>query len=340
MVGKRWIGLWAGVLLLLGTALAARPPAPRSVTGCGDAVYDLIALVNSVRTGAGLPAFTINATLMAVAQGHSEYQAAINQGTHIGPGGSHPRDRVRAAGYGGGRTIFVSENIAWGTNLTPQGAVDMWIPSPPHYRTMTGAQYHDVGAGCARNGNRVYYTLVAAGISGHAPPPTPRPNTTPPTPAQPTPTLPYEPVLPATPRPDGAVIHTVQRGQTLMMIAGSYRVPLEDILRYNHLREDSLLRIGQQLIIVPPQVTPTPTANAEGDLRASTSPTPTVTVTNPAVSPTPAADFAPSPEPTEAAGRATPAPNGPPRWPLPVAAALGLSLALLGYGLARRRNPL
>ncbi len=333
----------SGLLALLALAVprAAAPAtaraAPLTVAECVDAAYELIGLVNGVRTAAGQPAFQIDGTLMAVAQAHSEYQASINQGTHTGPGGSRPYDRVKAAGYGGGRHIYVSENIAWGYNLAPQGAIDVWLPSPPHYRTMTGPLYHDVGAGCARSGNQVYFTLVAAGIAGQAPAPTARPTGGPTaTPPPPTPTLPYEPVLPATPRPDGAVIHTVQRGQTLMMIAGSYRVPLEDILRYNNLTEDSILRIGQQIIVVPPQVTATVTA--QGTAATATATPPASPTAPPRATPTTTARPGPTPTIGRVAAATTP-PRGRGPRPLDLALAAGLTLALGGYWLARRRPP-
>ncbi len=337
-------GLALVTLLVAGLVTAAAPPrpqaAPLTVATCPGQAATLIDLVNGVRTGAGLPAFEVNATLMAVAQAHSEYQASINQGTHTGPDGSRPYDRVKAAGYGEGRHIYVSENIAWGYNLTPQGALDMWLPSPPHYQTMTGPLYQDVGAGCARNGNRVYFTLVAAGVAGRAPRITPKPPPGGPTatPPPPTPTLPYEPVIPATPRPDGAVIHTVRRGQTLMMIAGSYRVPLEDLLRYNDLTETSLLRIGQQLIIVPPQITATPTATPTP--RAGPSPT---AQAGPQTLPEPTATASPT-----ATGRAqppgnqalAPPPSGSkPPWPLLAALAAGFGLAVAGYVWTRGVRP-
>ncbi len=342
MVRGRSVLLWAGLGVLLVTIAAARPQpaaaAPQAVAECIDAAYELIGLVNGVRTAAGQPAFEINGTLMAVAQAHSEYQASINAGTHTGPGGSRPYDRVKAAGYGDGRHIYVSENIAWGYNLTPQGAIDVWLPSPPHYRTMTGPLYHDVGAGCARSGKQVYFTLVAAGIAGQALAPTPRPPTGPTaTPPPPTPTLPYEPVLPATPRPDGAVIHTVRRGQTLMMIAGSYRVPLEDILRYNNLTENSILRIGQEIIVVPPRVTSTPTSDAADSAVTATPRAATATATTTATT-TPRSPARTRPQPTATATTSSSAGTSGPR-PLDLALALGLTFALAGYWMARRQLP-
>ncbi len=76
--------------------------------------YSLIDAVNNLRAANGLPAYQINGTLMAIAQGHSDYQAAIGEVTHTGAGGTRPRDRAAAAGYGGGGTFFISENIAGG----------------------------------------------------------------------------------------------------------------------------------------------------------------------------------------------------------------------------------
>src|SRR4030042_6620801 len=79
----------------------------------GDA-YSLIDAVNNLRAANGLPAYQVNSILMAVAQGHSDYQAAIGQVTHTGAGGTRPRDRAAAAGYGGGGTVFFSEKIGGG----------------------------------------------------------------------------------------------------------------------------------------------------------------------------------------------------------------------------------
>ena len=70
--------------------------------------YDLIGAVNALRAQFGLPDFNIDGSLMASAQGHSDYQAAIQSMTHYGPGGNTANERALAAGYGG----RVSENIA------------------------------------------------------------------------------------------------------------------------------------------------------------------------------------------------------------------------------------
>ncbi len=59
----------------------------------------------------------------------------------------------------------------------------------------------------------------------------------------------------ATPRPDGAIVHTVQEGDTLFGLALLYGTTVEEIKALNHLDSDLLL-VGQELLIRPPQQTP------------------------------------------------------------------------------------
>ena len=128
--------------------------------------YDLIVAVNQLREANNLPPYQINPALMKAAQAHSEYQASIGNITHTGKGGTSAQDRAVAAGYGGGGTIFVSENIAGGSSLTPQGAVQIWQGDSLHLNTMLGASYTDVGAGVAKANGGIYYTLNAGYVAG------------------------------------------------------------------------------------------------------------------------------------------------------------------------------
>lgn len=45
------------------------------------------------------------------------------------------------------------------------------------------------------------------------------------------------------------VTHTVQAGETLIVIAQIYGVTVEDILTFNHLEDPNMLRVGQELLI-------------------------------------------------------------------------------------------
>ncbi len=60
----------------------------------------------------------------------------------------------------------------------------------------------------------------------------------------------------ATPRPDGAIVHDVEPGDTLLGIAGRYGVELDELLVANGLESESILTIGQPIVIT--MVSPTP----------------------------------------------------------------------------------
>jgi LysM repeat protein len=235
---------------------------------------DLIAAVNQLRQSNGLPTYQVNAALMAAAQAHSDYQASIGSITHTGGGGTRPKDRAIAAGYGGGATVYVSENIAGGTSMTYQRAVQMWQGDSLHLNTMLGGNYQDVGAGVTTSGSMTYFTLdvgYVAGASGAGsgtssneaatvsgtPPATP---------------VAFYPVTVAKPGPDGSIVHVVQPGQTLWSIAATYEIELSDLLALNGYTSNTFIFPGDEVLIKSPDVVPSATAH-----QSTVSGTPTVT---------------------------------------------------------------
>lgn len=261
--------------------------------------YDLIAAVNQLRAANGLPQYTVNSALMAAAQAHSEYQASIGQGTHTGAGGSRPRDRAAAAGYGGGAAIFVSENIAWGSSMTAQSAVAMWQGDSLHLNTMLGSEYTDVGAGVATAGGVTYLTLDVGYVAGSPGSGAANPTGSAPAAA----TADFNPVITATPNPDGSIIHIVEPGQTLWTIAVIYQVPLDELKRLNGLTLNTIYA-GQKLVIRPAgavaSATPAPAAGQLTSTPTRPIPTPLPTATplfspTPLATPLPAAEFSPRP---------------------------------------------
>ena len=239
-------------------------PTPGQAKG-GNA-YDLIAAVNQLRKANGLPPYETNGALMAAAQAHSDYQAATSSITHTGQGGSTPKSRAMAAGYGGGAAVGVSENIAGGGGMSVQAAVQMWQGDSLHLNTMLGGNYTDVGAGIAVSGNSVYITLdvgYIAGAAGSAPAPAPGSGSSsqPGSPAQPT-AVPYLPVVTSTPAADGSVTHTVQSGQTLWVISAMYKVALADLLQLNNFTENTVIHPGDPVLIQTASLSPTPEPSA------------------------------------------------------------------------------
>ena len=73
-------------------------------------------------------------------------------------------------------------------------------------------------------------------------------------PSSPTPPT---PVVTATPRPDGSIVHVVQAGDTLAGIALRYGVDPDAIRQLNGLEAGDILYVGQVLVIsVPAKPTP------------------------------------------------------------------------------------
>jgi uncharacterized protein YkwD len=299
-----------GALVLAAIAgLAGRmPAAPAEAASARPSASDLIAGVNALRASYGLAPYTVDPILMAVAQTQNNYSMSIGRVTHYGPDGSRPREQAIAAGYGGGATVFVSENIAQGTDLSPGDAVQMWTGDDPHLNTMIGANYRDVGAAAGESDGVYYYTLLAGYVAGvgsaHSTAPIASPYA-----SSSTGVVAY--VVPATPMADGSILHTVQAGQTLWTIAAVYDVPLEDLRTLNRLSETPLLHPGDELIIQPAQtvVPPTPTPAATGEAAAPTPSPPARSATRTPTPPPPPHPHAPPPGPAPA-----------PLWPHPLGA--------------------
>jgi LysM repeat protein len=118
-----------------------------------------------------------------------------------------------------------------------------------------------------------------------------------PTTATPAPTATLDPSLPtstpaptatpaatATPRPDGAVVHVVQSGDTLSGIAKQYQVTVEQLIQLNGLTDANKLLVGQELVISVPTTTAT-TATVATATPMPPLPTPTALPPTPTVPP-------------------------------------------------------
>lgn len=237
-------------ILLIASALPAPIPAkaaPQLTAG------EVFALINDYRAANGLQAFTQNNILMQTAQGQSDYQASIQQVTHGGPGGSRPRDRAYAAGYGDGQVIFISELITGGFDQTPDGAMTWWKNSPEHNSYLLSPNYFELGIGVASDSNgRKYYTAVMGHIAGGT---TYVPEETggglsagPAATAAPV----MIPVIREEPRANGALVHIVRTGQALWTISAVYEVPIEQLYELNNLNSFSFIFPEDEIIIEPP----------------------------------------------------------------------------------------
>jgi uncharacterized protein YkwD len=275
---RRFLLFSAVVLTFWILSFFQKTPAPVSASPALGDPYTLIALVNNLRAANGLPPYAVNSILMQVAQAHSEYQASIGTVTHYSADGSRPFQRALAAGYpvAGDLSLggFYSENIAGGTNLSPEEAVQWWQGDAPHLHTMLSSDLTEVGAGVASDGNFIYYTLDAARPLGSG-----SVSYTPPSGATSPPVTYIPPVVANTPAADGSVHHIVQAGQSLWTIAAVYETTVDALRELNGLSPDDFLHPGDDLLIRPPYTptpseTPSPTRDSVSTATSSVTPSP------------------------------------------------------------------
>jgi uncharacterized protein YkwD len=255
----------------------------------GGNPYAVIDAVNAVRAANGLAPFQVNGALMAAAQAHSEYQASIGSTTHTGRGGSDVKSRAVAAGYGGGASVSVIENIYGGMNASLQQAVNWWQGDSTHLTTLISTRHTDAGAGVAvSDSGVVYYTLDVGGISGSGSGEGGNPATTSAggagTAAATSETaVSFAPIQVSTPDSSGAVIHVVEPGQTLWAISAIYDINILELLNLNGLNANSFIVPGQKIVIRPAGSMPTATSAAEETAEKPTrTPRPSATPTRPA----------------------------------------------------------
>ncbi len=238
--------------------------------------YDLINLINGMRSANGLGSLSVDSALMACAQSTAETMAASNMTWHIG----NVSGRASSFGYNNYNACFATENFTMGSaGMTISQVAASWSDAT-HMIPATSSSYCHIGAGVATAANgMVYYVVQAAypaGVAGCG----------------------YAkatgnagsgssaggassvasyilPVVTSTPSENGSVIHTVQEGQTLWAISQAYNVSIEDIQSWNNLYNSTALSLGQNLYIPAKDQegrTPTPqtaltvfpTANANG----------------------------------------------------------------------------
>jgi len=272
---------------------------PLDVSAQSETPYDLINAVNELRALHRLQPYTIDPQLMAYAQEHSEYQAAIRTSTHIHSDGMKPLSRG------------LEENVASGDVgiiTVPVVVYEIWSDWG-HRNIMIGYADGEIGAGVAITDTRqIYYTVdirvgeEAVAVATVAP---------------------ITALQTSMPGQDGSVIHTVGYGQTLWSIAVAYGVKIDDIRRLNSIAADSTtITTGQKLLIRQAgSLSPVPT----GESGSTVNPSPIITAASATAAPSAtgqsAAALSATAEPTRAPSEASPERN---RTGLLVAVGIGI----------------
>lgn len=152
--------LTSGLLFICFTAMLpfadAKDPPKLQLSDDEKTILDL---TNQARAKLKLPALKPDPLLFQAARAHSENMAKQRKMSHE-LDGKNPSDRVTATGF---RFSALGENVASGTRLSPAGAIDLWMNSPPHKANMLSDKYSLIGIGGARDDKgELYYTQVFA----------------------------------------------------------------------------------------------------------------------------------------------------------------------------------
>ncbi len=228
--------------------MRANPSQLNAAQAGSVSAYDLILAMNTLRVSFGHPALIEHPIINAVAQATAETMAANNMSWHIG----NVRGRIKAAGYGGGATVWATENFAVGTNMGIDQIMVAWA-DPDHMRPAANPAYCHVGAGVAQATNgRIYYVLQAAYVAGSACGDVSSSGDTPGEIIEggrlPVPQI-IVPVKIATPDSQGQIYHEVKAGQSFWAIAIAYQITIADLEYWNNLSRERNLQIGQRLFI-------------------------------------------------------------------------------------------
>ena len=123
--------------------------APASSTGMAD---EILKYINDYRRKKGLPAFSMNASMSAEAQRHSENMAARR--TAFSHNGFQGRIKRISTSLNGG-VGNAAENVAMGSN-SARDVVNDWLTSPMHKKNIEG-RYNLTGIGVATDRKGVLY---------------------------------------------------------------------------------------------------------------------------------------------------------------------------------------
>src|SRR5574339_735720 len=254
---QRFLG-WC-IILVFGMGVFYCPQAVRAeeiqpAPSHQASAYDLILAMNTLRVSYGLPPLIEDPIVNAVAQSTAATMAANNMSWHIGD----VRGRLAAAGYGGGGTVWATENFAVSSSgMGIDEIMAVWA-DPDHMRPAVTPAYCHVGAGVATANGKTYYVLQAAYVSGREC----GSITSSPGGASGLGTVPNPvsqliiPVKIATPDADGRTFHEVKAGQSFWAIAIAYQITIRDLELWNNLSRNTPLQAGQRLFI--------PNKNTEG----------------------------------------------------------------------------
>lgn len=284
---RKWdYGLLVLAAMLAGILLTVYSPASAAALAA-PTPSDLINAVNQLRVSRGLNTLEAHPILMQTAQMQADALLASEGAVgHTRPNGLSYTDQLILLGFplAGDLSLggYRAENIISAhPDMTVQDVIAAWLGDDLHANTMLSPYYTHIGAGIAiAVDGTVYYVLDCAMQTPDGVPQDYTPtSSTGETLGQQDAIIQYiQPVIVATARPDGDVIHDVLYGNALWSIAIAYGVKIDQIQRYNNI-QDTTIYTGQKLLVQKGATQPVPTTADTGTPTARPSRTPTYTAT-------------------------------------------------------------
>lgn len=164
--GRAALALLALLLAGCSTALLTPAPgtAPAATAGCtADPATSAraLALVNAERRARGLRPVTVNARLVAAAQGHACDNMRRGVYTHTGSDGSTLSARLGRQGY---RLRAAAENTGLGFEEAPERLVAFWMRSPGHRDNILDPDFTEAGLARAKGPRSAWVLVLATGF--------------------------------------------------------------------------------------------------------------------------------------------------------------------------------
>ena len=123
------------------------------IAQAGNFQQQILSLVNTERSKAGLRPVTLNSQLSQAAQNHTNDMISKGYFSHTSPSGGTMVMRVNATGY---KYSTIGENIAAGGS-TAAATMTQWMSSPGHRANILNPKFKELGVGYGPSNDRYRY---------------------------------------------------------------------------------------------------------------------------------------------------------------------------------------
>lgn len=157
-MNKKFLFLFSAIFSLVLILSATNAISAQSLTQSNVIVqpYEVIHIVNLERSKAGLKPLAVHTGAMVAAEKRA--LEAIETFSHDRPDG-RPWHTILAECHV--KFIRAGENIAYGTDYTPQDVVAAWMKSPGHRKNILNPDFTHIGIGYAKGErSRIYWAQM------------------------------------------------------------------------------------------------------------------------------------------------------------------------------------